>query len=86
VRRVIKARLTGHDGAGILLLGLSHANLDKLRADGMKGFIKIKAADIGGAPFDIMSTAAPSEADMADMLSEFIGPETKVHIDEKLKS
>ncbi len=82
---MMKARIKGPDG-DIVLLGLSFANLDRLRADGMKGFINIKATDIGGAPFDIMITAAATEADMATMLAEFIGPDTKVHIDEKLKS
>lgn len=82
---MMKARIKGTKGEDLVLLGLSFANLDRLRADGLKGFIKISAADIGGAPFDIMITAAPTEADMAVMMAEFIGPHTKVHIDDKLK-
>jgi hypothetical protein len=72
------------DGQPILLLGLSHANLDRLREYGLSGHILIKAADFG-LSHDIVITAAKSEQVIAQYLAPYIGPDTKVHIDKKLK-
>lgn len=78
--------MTDAMGRQILLIGLSHRNLDKLRADGLKGHVKINGDEVGIAGWDLMITAGESEAAIAHALQEFIGPETKVHVDEKLKS
>lgn len=75
---------TAADGRTVVVLALSHRNLDRLRADGLKGFIKVNGKDIG-VPVDIMITAGETEASMADALQEFIGPDTKVHVSDRLK-
>lgn len=77
---VITARI-----GNAILIGLSHANLDKLRADGTKGYIRVAGADIA-SPIDIIITAAPTEAHLLEAMSDMIGPDTKVRIDERLKS
>lgn len=77
----IKAMLHGRE---VLILGLSHGNLDKLRADGLDGYIKIDGGEIG-IPFDIMITAGESEATMLKFFQAGIGPGTKLHIDDKVK-
>lgn len=61
---MIKAR-----AGNLLLLGLSHANLDRLRADGLNGAIRIKGKDIG-LPIEIWITAAETEDAIARMLLE----------------
>lgn len=68
-----------------VLLGLSHANLDRLRSDGLKGGIHVKGADIG-IDVDIFITAAPTEAVLLEAMGGMIGPDTKLHIDKRLKS
>ena len=82
---MIKASATGRDGKSYLIVGLSYANLDKLRADGTSGFIKINGAEMNLA-VDVIITAGETEASLAHDLEQFIGPDTKVHISEKLKS
>jgi hypothetical protein len=81
---MMKATMTAGDGRKILLLGLSHANLDRLRADGMSGFIEIKGKDMG-IPIDVVITAGVNEAEMAAAMAAFVGPDTDVRMDEKLK-
>jgi hypothetical protein len=70
---------------GIVTLGLSHANLDRLRAEGLDGAIRIEGRELGLAA-DIWITAGETEAHMADHFRDGIGPHTVVHIDKKLKS
>ncbi|MBB5051101.1 hypothetical protein HNQ36_001055 [Afipia massiliensis] len=77
---MIKARMNNQ-----ILLGLSHANLDRLRADGVKGGIHIKGAELL-LDFDIYITAAPNEGILLEAMSDMIGPDTKVNIDKRLKS
>lgn len=81
---MIKASATGRDGRSYLVIGLSHANLDKLRADGTRGYIKIVGAEMQ-LPIDVI-TAGETEASLTHDLAEFIGPDTKVRISKKLKS
>ena len=78
----IKAQLGGRE---TLILGLSHANLDKLRADGLTGKIVIDGRQIG-IGLDIWITAAEDEGVMMRAFQEGITEGTKVHIDERLKS
>jgi hypothetical protein len=68
-----------------ILLGLSHANLDRLRADGLKGAIKVAGKDLG-IDVDIYITAAETEAVMLQEFAAGIGPDTEVKIDKRLKS
>ena len=73
------------DGRDVLVFGLSHANLDRLRAGGLDGGIHIKGEEMGIA-FDIPITAGPSERAMIEVFARGIGPQTRVHIDPELKS
>lgn len=82
---MIKASATGKDGRTIVILGLSHANLDKLRADGTNGFIKVIGNDIDIGDIDIIITAGETEAHLTEVLGEFIGPETKTVVAKRLK-
>lgn len=83
---MIKAAAKSADGKDVLLIGLSHANLDRLRADGLNGGIRIEATD--DWPVTIFITAGTTEREIADAMigADLIGPETKVTIDPKLKS
>jgi len=84
---MIKATATrfGADGTRkLLIIGLSYANLDKLRADGMDGFIRINGEEMG-LPVDVLITAGETEAIMSEKLLGCSGPETKIHISDKLK-
>ena len=82
---MIKATATSADGRKLVLLGLSHSNLDKLRADGLKGFIRVDGKEMG-IDCDIMITADVDEHALAQALARYVGPDTKVHISDKLKS
>ena len=75
---MIKASFTGADGTVIVVLGLSHANLDRLRADGLSGFIRINGNEIGVAGIEILITAGATEDAIAAHFKEFIGPQTDV--------
>ena len=81
---MIKATARGRDGRKTLILGFSHANLDKLREDGLNGYVKIDGAQVG-IDCDVIITCGPTEQIMAETFSQSIGPETKVHIAERLK-
>ena len=81
---MIKATAKDENGREILILGLSHANLDRLRADGVKGYILIKGSD-WGHDFDIYLTAAPTESAFVHAFVELglLGPNTKLNIEGK---
>jgi hypothetical protein len=79
---MMKAILVNPDGTRVVLLGLSHANLDRLRSMGLSGYIEIKAADMD-IPHDILITAAETEQVLLEAFAGGIGPNTKVHIDKK---
>jgi len=81
---MIKAVAIGDDGKTIITLGLSFANLDKLRADALDGFIKITGKDIG-VPVDILIFAGESEAVLTEFMKDYIGPDTVLHVSGKLK-
>lgn len=81
---MLKARLS-KDGTEVILLGLSFANLDRLRADALDGFIWIDGKAMG-ISCDIIITAGETEQEMMRTFAKFIGPETKVHIDDRFKS
>lgn len=78
----IKATLGGRE---TLILGLSHANLDRLRADGLTAKILIDGREIG-IGIDIWITAAEDEGVMIRAFQEGITEGTKVRIDKRLKS
>ena len=74
---MIKASITKNFKT-LILVGLSHRNLDKLREDGMDGFIPVDCGELGLPGVEILITAAPTEDDLKEGLKQFVGPETMV--------
>lgn len=72
-------------GREVLLIGLSDANLDRLRLQGTDGYIRIEGREVG-IGVHIVITAGPTEAELVDLVSDGIGPDPTVHISERLKS
>jgi hypothetical protein len=69
----------------LLVIGLSYGNLNKFLAEPGETFIKIDGKEIG-ISMDIIIFSGRTEAHLADIMKNTIGPDTKVHIDPKLKS
>lgn len=65
---MIKALVKGSGKRGVIMLGLSYGNLDKLRAEPLDTFIKIEGAQFG-MPHDIIIFSGKTEADMEKMLT-----------------
>lgn len=81
---MIKAVASGN-GRTILVLGLSLGNLKKFREEPRDTFIKIDGQEMG-LPIDVTIFSGESDAALGRFMAEFIGPDTKLHIDPKLKS
>lgn len=81
---MIKFTAQGHERP-LFGIGLSFGNLDKFRAQPGDTFIKIEGPEID-LPFDVIIFSGRTEAELAEMMMQFIGPDTKLHIAEKLKS
>ena len=81
---MIKATATQGDRT-VLMVGLSFGNLDKFRAEPGDTFIRIDGRAMG-LPIDVLIFSGKTEADMQAMMAGGVGPDTKVHIDPKLKS
>lgn len=81
---MIKAIAT-MNGRKTLMLGLSFRNLDKFRAEPGGTFIRIDGQAME-LPFDVMLFSGETEAHMHALIAKGVGPDTKVHIDPKLKS
>jgi hypothetical protein len=81
---MIKGKMSATTGRQLVLLGLSHANLARLKADGLNGFIRVNGDELG-VPFDILITAGATEAEMMDGLASLAGPETEI-IDDRDKN
>jgi hypothetical protein len=73
------------DGRTVVMLGLSFGNLDKFRAEPGETYIRIDGKEMN-LPFDILLFSGETEMKLMEMVSSFIGPDTKVHIDPKMKS
>jgi hypothetical protein len=82
---VIKATAKGADGREILVIGLSFGNLDRFRQHPGDTFIRIDGKEMG-LPVDVMIISGETEAHLAETLSGGIGPDTKVHTSDRLKS
>jgi hypothetical protein len=78
----IKAEL---DGRTVVMLGLSFGNLDKFRAKPGDTYIRIDGKEMD-LPIDIMLFSGETEMKLMEMVASFIGPDTKLNIDSKLKS
>ena len=81
---MIKATATQGDRT-LLMIGLSFGNLDRFRAEPSDTFICIDGKEMG-LPIDVLLFSGKTEADMQALMAGSIGPDTKVHIDPKLKS
>jgi hypothetical protein len=73
------------NGRNTLILGLAFNNLDKFRAEPGDTFIKVDGKELN-LPIDVMIFSGETEAHLAEMVQDNVGPWTKVHIDPKLKS
>jgi hypothetical protein len=82
---MIKATLTDAGGKTVLMLGLSFNNLNKFYREPGDTFIRIDGKEMG-LPIDVLIFSGKTEADMAKIVEDRIGPNTIVHIDPKLKS
>lgn len=82
---MMKIKTKWKGGRPLVILGLSHRNLDKLRADGLRGYILIDGEALG-IPLDVVITAAATEQEMMRVFADGIGPETELRIDPRLKS
>jgi hypothetical protein len=73
------------NGRTMLILGLSFKNLDKFRAEPGDTFIKIDGRQMD-LPIDVMIFSGETEAHLANLVQNSVGPMTKVYVDPKLKS
>ena len=83
--KMIRATLKKPDGRTTLVIGLSFGNLAKFKAEPLDSFIAIdgKLMDL---PIDVLLFAGESEGELARFMADRIGPDTKVHIDPKLRT
>lgn len=81
---MIKARgsLRGRE---VLILGLSFANLDKLRAEVGNGYIEVSGKQVG-LPIDIHIIAGETEAHIVQQLSGGMDENTVVVTEPRLKN
>jgi hypothetical protein len=82
---MMKAVATDPDGRTIMMIGLSFRNLDQFMAKPGDTFIRIDGKEMG-LPLDVLIFSGETEAHCAEYISGTIGPDTKVHIDPKLRS
>lgn len=80
---MLKATATGPDGRPLLVIGLSFRNLEVFRQRPGDTFIKIAGAELG-LPIDVVIFSGETEAHLARHVP--VGPDTIVHISDKLKS
>lgn len=81
---MLKAIANHEDGTKLLIIGLSFKDLELLRAKPLDDHIRIRGAQTG-LPVDVMIFCGENEAVMMGIMSNAIGPDTKVLIDDKLK-
>jgi hypothetical protein len=77
---MIKATATLANGRNLLVVGLSFANLKRFREQPRDTFIRIEGAEID-LPVDVIIFSGESEAALARLLAQFLGPDTQVRID-----
>lgn len=73
------------DGRDTLFVGLSFGNLDRLRAAPLDSHIRISGQDTG-LPFDVMIFSGETEAAMADIMAQALGPDSKVIVTPRSKN
>jgi hypothetical protein len=81
---MLKATTVNAKGRRELLLGLTFANLDRLRMYPGDDYIKIDGAALG-LPMDVLIFSGRNEAHCAEIIAPGVDARTKVEIDPKLK-
>lgn len=81
---MIKAMMTDEAGRKVLAIGLSFGNLAKFTAAPMDTFVKIDGKEMG-LPVDVLIFSGETEQEMARYFADKIGPDTRVHIDPRLR-
>jgi hypothetical protein len=71
------------NGREVLLLGLSHDNLNRFLAD-PDSYIPIKGEEIN-IPFDIVIFSAKTEHEMYELMRGRLSPDAKIHLTDKFK-
>jgi hypothetical protein len=82
---MIKATGKGPDGRDTLFIGLSFGNLDRFRAGPLDSHIQIDGRELG-LSHDVWIFSGRTEAEMADLLANGAGPDTKVHVSDRSKN
>jgi hypothetical protein len=82
---MMKAMVKLPNGRTMLVLGLSFRNLDKFKAEPRDTFIKVDGKELG-LEIDIIICSGETEVAMAEMMEMSIGPDTIVHVSDRLKS
>jgi hypothetical protein len=82
---MLKAVGKTSDGKPVVLIGLSFANLDRLRAGAGDDHIRIDGPAMG-IPFDILICAGRTEADLAALIAPGLEPDAKIYVDPKLRN
>jgi predicted alpha/beta-fold hydrolase len=81
---MINATATMPDGRTLLILGLSFGNLNKFLTEPGDTFIKVNGT-LMDLPIDVLLFSGRNEAHLMELMKDTIGPNTKVHIDPKVK-
>jgi len=82
---MIKATATGPDGRTIMVIGLSFRNLEHFRDKPGDTFIKIDGKEME-LPLDVLIFSGETEAHCVEYIKDAVGPDTKVHTSQRLKS
>lgn len=72
------------DNKKLLVLGLSFKDIEILMAHPLDDHIRVRGAQVG-LDLDVLIFVGRDEAAMTQAISRMIGPDTKVHISDKLK-
>jgi len=80
---MLKFASTGSNGKTIVGFGVSRGNVERLE-QGKPMLVHLD--EMGLAPYDILIFYGEDEAALHEAVKEFVGPDTKVDIDPRLKS
>lgn len=78
---MLKMRTQLSDGRELLILGLSHLNLERLKAEQPIAF---RGDTVGLPGIEILIFAGETEQSMARDMAEFVGPNTRVSISNRV--
>ena len=78
---MLKIRTTLSNGRNLLILGLSHMNLERLKAEQPIAF---RGETVGLPGIEILIFAGETEQSMARDMAEFVGPNTCASISKRV--